>query len=36
MKKQIEVLYVESVVEYQMYKLPTGIIMNLGGRGLPF
>ena len=36
MKKQIKVLYVESVVEYQMYKLSTGIIMNLGGRGLPF
>ena len=33
---KIKVDYIESSYDYEMVKLDTGKIMNLGGRNLPF
>ena len=33
---KISVNYVESVENYQMYLMPSGELLNLGGRSLPF
>ena len=33
---KITVKYIDSSYDYEMVKLDTGAIMNLGGRNLPF
>ena len=33
---KIKVKYIKSSYDYEMVRLDTGAIMNLGGRNLPF